>query len=279
MSDYQKVAKTIDYLFHHVSEQPSLATLAGQAKLSEYHFQRVFSRMVGISPKRFLQLLTLQQAQQELINNTAVTHTSENVGLSSSSRLYDHFVTLNAVTPGEFKGQGESLTITTGIHDTLYGPIFLASTPRGICQLGFVDPKQPDAELALLQRNWPKAKIHEQTTLTATLAEQLFSPGITNQFAPQRPLSLHVKGTNFQVAVWRALMRLPFGETATYSDIARQIERPRAVRAVASAIANNPVAWLIPCHRVIRKSGLTGEYRWGSERKKLLQQFESFTVA
>lgn len=282
MTDYQKVADTIEYLQANVSKQPTLAELSARVKLSEYHFQRIFSHLVGISPKRFLQILTLQQAQPNLMNSQAVLQTSENLGLSSTSRLYDHFVTLDAVTPGEFKSQGETLTIVTGTHDTLYGPVFLACTTRGICQLGFIDPDQPDIEAERLRQSWPRATIVEDMAKTRLAAEQLFAQPSTAPLNRQnypRPLSLHVKGTNFQVAVWRALLRLPYGETATYSDIATQICRPRAVRAVASAIASNPVAWLIPCHRVIRKSGISGEYRWGQDRKKLLQQFESFSVA
>lgn len=279
MTDYQKVAETIEYLHQHVSEQPSLAQLAARVKLSEYHFQRLFSRMVGISPKRFLQILTLQLAQPCLLKSGAVLQASEDLGLSSSSRLYDHFVTLDAVTPGEFKKQGEALTITTGTHDTLYGPVFLACTSRGICQLGFIHPEQPDLELERLRLRWPRAHIVEDHTMTGPVATQLFNANHPRTAGSTRPLSLYVQGTNFQVAVWRALLRLPYGDTATYSDLANQINQPRATRAVATAIANSPVAWLIPCHRVIRKNGLAGEYRWGPERKKLLQQFESFTAA
>lgn len=279
MTDYQKVADTIEYLQQHVSEQPSLTELAERVNLSEYHFQRLFSRMVGISPKRFLQILTLAQAQPTLMQSGAVLETSENLGLSSSSRLYDHFVTLDAVTPGEFKNRGDALTISTGTHDTLYGLVFLACTSRGICQLGFIDPEQPDQEQERLLRDWPNATIVEDMAETALVAKQLFSSNRPQPDGFTKPLSLYVKGTNFQVAVWRALIRLPYGDTATYSDIAQQISQPRAVRAVASAIASNPVAWLIPCHRVIRKNGLSGEYRWGPNRKKLLQQFESFSAA
>lgn len=281
MSDYQKVADTIEYINQHVPEQPSLAMLAARVQLSEFHFQRVFSRMVGISPKRYLQILTLQLAQHGLHQNEAASllHTSEGLGLSSTSRLYDHFVTLDAVTPGEFKSQGESLVISTGIHETHYGAIFLACTPRGICQLGFIDPDQPSVEPDLLRSSWPKAVMKEDHALTAPIAKRLFEKSDPLNKTTGRPLSLHVQGTNFQIAVWRALLRLPFGETATYSDIAQQINRPRAVRAVASAIANNPVAWLIPCHRVIRKNGLSGGYRWGAERKQLLQHYESLNIA
>ena len=279
MTDYQKVADTIVYLHQHVTEQPSLAQLAARVKLSEYHFQRLFSRMVGISPKRFLQILTLQQAQPRLLTSEAILHTSEDLGLSSPSRLYDHFVTLDAVTPGEFKNLGEALTITTGTHDTLYGPVFLACTSRGICQLGFIHPGQPNLEPEYLRHRWPRAKIVEDHAVTGQIAAQLFNTHRINPEESARPLSLYVQGTNFQIAVWRALIRLPYGDTASYSDIADQINRPRATRAVATAIANNPVAWLIPCHRVIRKNGVTGEYRWGPERKRLLQQFESFSAA
>jgi AraC family transcriptional regulator, regulatory protein of adaptative response / methylated-DNA-[protein]-cysteine methyltransferase len=267
MTDYERIAMAIDFIRSHAHLQPSLNDIANHIGLSSSHFQRLFSRWAGISPKRFLQILTLEYAQQLLQEtNMSVFDVSTNVGLSSGSRLYDHFVQLTAVTPAEYKQQGEGLGIFFGIHSTPFGRAFIAVTARGICQLVFIDTQTKDQLVQDLTQAWPLAECIEETEQTATTIEQLFALKPSNK----KPLSLWVKGTNFQINVWRALLTIPEGELQSYKNIAQQIGKPKATRAVGTAIGANPVAFLIPCHRVIRQTGELGGYRWGLTRKQAL---------
>ena len=262
-SDYDRVARAIHYIRENRSRQPSLAEIAARVNLSEYHFQRLFSRWAGVSPKRYLQALTLEQAKAAIRDRqTPALAASYEVGLSSSSRLYDHFVQLEAVTPSEYRDRGEGLSIDYGWHDTPYGPVFIATTSRGICQLDFVEEPGDEVPLTRLRANWPGAAIRVKASGTKAAA-RLFS----NRPGKSGPISLWVRGTNFQINVWRALLAIPPGTVATYGDVARMIGRPNASRAVGRAIGANPVALCIPCHRVIRQSGDTGGYRWGETRK------------
>lgn len=267
MTDYERIAMAIDFIKTHTHQQPSLLDIATHTGLSSSHFQRLFSRWAGISPKRFLQTLTLEYAQQLLQEtNLSVFDVSTNIGLSSGSRLYDHFVQLTAVTPAEYKQQGKGLDIFFGLHATPYGQAFIAVTPRGICQLAFID-NQTQAQLVQnLIQTWPFANCVEDTKKTAVIVEQLFSSEPLNE----KPISLWVKGTNFQINVWRALLSIPEGQLLSYTNIAQQIGNPKATRAVGTAIGANPVAFLIPCHRVIRQSGELGGYRWGLTRKQTM---------
>jgi AraC family transcriptional regulator, regulatory protein of adaptative response / methylated-DNA-[protein]-cysteine methyltransferase len=267
MTDFERIAMAIDFIRAHAHLQPSLNDIASHIGLSSSHFQRLFSRWAGISPKRFLQTLTLDYAQQLLQEtNISVFDVSTNVGLSSGSRLYDHFVQLTAVTPAEYKQQGEGLDIFFGIHSTPFGRAFIAVTARGICQLVFIDKQTKRQLVQNLIQIWPLAYCVEDTLKTAVIVEQLFSLKPTNG----KPLSLWVKGTNFQINVWRALLTIPEGNLQSYKNIAQQIDKPKATRAVGTAIGANPVALIIPCHRVIRQSGELGGYRWGLTRKQAM---------
>ena len=264
--DYERIAIAIRYLEAHVERQPSLTDVAAAAHMSEYHFQRLFSRWVGISPKRFLQFLTKEHAKAHLGASHSVLEATFESGLSSPGRLHDLFVQCEAVTPGEFKRQGEGLEIRYGIHPTPFGEALIAVSGRGITNLFFLngaDSKAPEQ----LQRSWPRATLCCDTETTGIYIRQVFDWKHSN---PEQPLHILLKGTNFQIKVWEALMRIPSGKIVAYEDIARAVGMPQATRAVAGAIARNPVAYVIPCHRVIRKTGVMGGYRWGSERKKAL---------
>lgn len=262
--DYQRITLAIDFIRNNVGKQPTLAEIAGHIHLSEYHFQRLFSRWAGVTPKRYLQALTLERAKHLLRKQPLSTlNASYEVGLSSGSRLYDHFVQIEAVTPSEFKQKGQGLNIVFGYHTTPYGLVFLAQTSRGICQLDFVDVHNIEAPLHHLQQNWCNANIIEDNIQTAKVIDSLFSESKQDP----TPLSVWVRGTNFQLNVWRALLTLQQSEVASYGDIAQLIGKPKASRAVGTAIGTNPVALIIPCHRVLRQNGELGGYRWGETRK------------
>lgn len=268
-SDYARIEKAIRYLEANFRAQPSLAEVAAQAQLSEYHFQRLFRRWTGISPKRFLQALTAEYARDLLRASRTVLEVSDTAGLSSAGRLHDLLVTLHAVTPGEIKDQGANLQIQYGFHPSPFGEVVLAKTERGICCIEFVASSGRAATLANIHRQWPAADWRLLPRATKVLAEKLFSHQSHERF------DLWIRGTNFQIKVWQALLRIPSGSVTAYEDLAARIAEPTATRAVASAVARNPVAILIPCHRVIRKTGAFGEYRWGNVRKKALLGWEA----
>lgn len=262
--DYERVAHAIDFIRSHAGKQPTLAEVAAQVHLSEYHFQRLFSRWAGVTPKRYLQVLTLERAKQLLQEHRlSALSASYEVGLSSSSRLYDHFVQIEAVTPSEYRQKGQDLTIVFGYHETPYGLAFVAQTSRGVCQFDFVERTATEEPLHRLTQSWSNADIRENNAQTARIIELLFS----QQHAHTAPLSLWVRGTNFQLNVWRALLKLQPGEVASYRDIAHTIGHPKASRAVGTAIGSNPAALIIPCHRVLKQTGELGGYRWGERRK------------
>lgn len=271
-ADYTLVAQAIAYLEEHFQDQPGLDELADRLHLSPFHLQRIFTRWAGISPKRFLQFLTVDYAKRRLEESAGVLDTAYAAGLSGPGRLHDLFVTLEAVTPGEFKNQGAGLEIVYGCHRTPFGDCLLAATARGICGLHFLDDGAWPAAVEELHRQWPAATLREDTQATASLIARIFAP---DPAGVKLPLSLLVKGTNFQVKVWSALLCIPSGAVCTYADVARAIGRPSAARAVGSALAANPIAYLIPCHRVIRAGGLVKEYRWGAIRKKALLGWEA----
>ena len=272
-NDYRRVAKAIAFLADNLQRQPSLEQVAAHVHLSAFHFQRLFCQWAGITPKRFLQVMTLDQAKQLIRSGASLSEAGEQSGLSSPSRLYDHFVALEAVTPGEFKRGGAELVIDYGIHQTLFGDLLLACTARGICKAVFVDIAGEDDELSALQQEWPHARLQHNPQHTSVLACRISQVLQTGQ--SDMTLPLHVRGTNFQVSVWQALLHTSAAESLSYSELARRIGRPQSVRAVANAVAANPVALLIPCHRVIRESGALSGYRWGTERKQLLRFYES----
>jgi AraC family transcriptional regulator of adaptative response/methylated-DNA-[protein]-cysteine methyltransferase len=263
MTDYQKIAKAIEFIQRHQKQQPTLKEIAAEVHLSPFHFQRVFSRWAGVTPKRFLQVLTLQQAKQLLNEKNSTLHTANELGLSSSSRVYDHFVQLEAVTPSEYKQAGKGLNINYGYHETIYGTVFIAVTARGICKLSFVNNTEDISALNELNQEWPQASIIKDQNKTKNVITAIFD----HTSSPNKPISLWVKGTNFQINVWRALLNINTGQLASYSQLATQINKPTAARAVGTAIGGNPIALVIPCHRVIQQSGELGGYRWGETRK------------
>lgn len=271
MSDYDRIAKAIEFIAGRADRQPTLDEIAAHVHLSPFHFQRLFCRWAGVTPKRYLQVLTVERAKRLLAESRPLLDVADAVGLSSGSRLHDHFVHLEAATPGEFKAAGEGMTIEYGMHETPFGPIFIAVTPRGICSLEFVEACAADDALARLARKWPKAHVRENQAQTGATADAIFGLSIT----PDRPLSLHVSGTNFQISVWKALLQIPRGQVASYAEVARAINHPRAARAVGSAIGDNPIAFVIPCHRVIRQCGDLAGYQWGILRKQAIHAWEA----
>ncbi len=246
-----------------------LAKLAG---MSPYHFQRVFKSWVGLSPKQFLKYLTLEYAKSLLDKDRSVLDSALESGLSGPGRLHDLFVSIESVTPGQYKARGMQLEISFGIHPSPFGWVVLAQCERGMCGCFFLP--QPDEKLArvTLREYWPLARAQRNDAVTRELSEQLFGKRgiVTNA-----KISIFARGTPFQVQVWRALLQIPAGCLATYSDVANKIGKPKASRAVASAIGANPISWLIPCHRVIRKGGYLGGYRWGLPRKKVMLAWEA----
>lgn len=271
--DYARIEAAIRYLDAHASRQPSLAEAARAAHLSPQHFQRVFRRWAGISPKRFVQLLTVESAKVRLRAGRSVLDAAWGAGLSGPGRLHDLFVNLEAVTPGEFKTRGGGLRVRHGFHPTPFGTALLAATDRGICHLSFVDESRERKALSELRRAWPNAELHEDTRATAKLVARVFS-GTANGHR-RKPLTVLTGGTNFQAQVWRALLKIPPGARTTYGALAKAIGKPKAARAVGNAVASNPIAYLIPCHRVVRSVGTLGDYRWGPDRKRALLAWES----
>ena len=272
MSDYERIAKAIRFLQEQLPQQPGLNELAAHLHLSPFHMQRLFSRWAGISPKRFLQVLTLELGKQLLDADWPVLQASAALGLSSTSRLHDHFVTLDAVSPGEYRQKGAGLTLRHGCTTTPFGRLFVAASPRGICQAVFVEEGEELATLAALRSAWPGAQLEEDSHYCAALGQQILD-SLRGQPAEQS-VQVHVQGTNFQLAVWRALLSIPSGKAVSYGQLAAACGKPGAARATGSAVGANPVALLIPCHRVIQQSGALGGYRWGIERKLALQVWE-----
>lgn len=262
--DYQRIATAIHFLKSSALDQPSLDDAAKQVGLSPYHFQRLFRRFAGVSPKRFLQHLTSEYAKELLKQSMSVLETSFSVGLSSSSRLHDLLISVDAVTPGEYKSGGTDLQIEYAIHPTPFGRCFIATTERGICRLEFIDTDEEEIACQRLRKAWPNAVIEENTTVTEKIIQQIFNPPVE---PPHKPLPLLLRGTNFQLKVWQALLKIPEGCVTSYGYLADKIGQPAASRAVGTAIGNNPISYLIPCHRVLRGDGGIGGYRWGIERK------------
>ena len=273
--DYLRIEQAILYLENHYKDQPGLEEVAANIGLSEYHFQRLFTRWAGVSPKRFLQFLTKEGAKELLGRSENLLDTTHQVGLSSLGRLHDLFVTTEAVTPGEYKSRGAGVTIRYGLHASPFGKCLIAVTERGICHLAFVQTSEGDA-IDHLVAGWKQARMIEDYRSTAALVEPIFD---LRNSGRGKPLNVHLRGTNFQLKVWEALLQVPAGAVTTYEGIASSIGRPGATRAVGTAVGHNPIAVLIPCHRVIRKVGEFGNYRYGSSRKKALLAREFVTTA
>ncbi|MFK4752733.1 methylated-DNA--[protein]-cysteine S-methyltransferase [Oceanobacter antarcticus] len=293
--DFLRIAAAIDYLQHHLTEQPELEPLAAYLQLSPSYCLKLFQRWAGVSPKRFLQTLTTAQAKPLLLDNHSLLDTSLALGLSSPSRLYDHFVAIEAVTPGDFKRMGANLLIRYGQGFTLFGEAFIAWTDRGICLLTFIEQTQAATKQSKasangndkdkdkdndaferLQGNWPNAQLVADNTAASRLLDRLFQPLQKRDSSLQmQRIPLLLRGTNFQVSVWRALLEIGSGSHTTYGALAAALGNPNASRAVGGAVGANPVAWLIPCHRVIQASGAIGGYRWGVNRKAAMLARES----
>jgi AraC family transcriptional regulator of adaptative response/methylated-DNA-[protein]-cysteine methyltransferase len=274
--DYKRIEKAIQFIENNFKSQPTLDQIAESVHLSKYHFDRIFKRWAGISPIQFMQFMTLDFTKQKLAEFKSLLDTALDAGLSGPSRLHDLFVTFEAITPGEFKKQGAGLEIFYGFCDSPFGDCLLAITERGICHLGFVKGDKRLDALNQLYETWPGARFREDPKATRTMVKSIFVVGKTRN--PQ-PFNILIKGTNFQINVWKALLSIPDGWIVSYQDIAAYIGHPKAFRAVANAIAINPVAYLIPCHRVIAKSGKINQYRWGSARKKALIGWEAARLA
>lgn len=271
-SDYEIVEKAIKFIEASYETQPSLSLIASFVGLSEFHFQKLFSRWVGISPKRFLQFLTKEYAKKLLDESKNLLDVTYDAGLSSPGRLHDLFIHCEAVTPGEYKSKGTGLEIVYGFCDSPFGACMMAHTQRGICALKFVRDKTRKEMTLWLQQQWPKAGLKLDNDAVQKMANMVFP---FDNHPVQAPLHLYIKGTNFQIKVWEALTKIPFGYTVTYQDIARHIGLPGANRAVGTAIGKNPIPFLIPCHRVIRKMGEFGNYGEGRARKKALIGWEA----
>jgi AraC family transcriptional regulator of adaptative response/methylated-DNA-[protein]-cysteine methyltransferase len=271
-TDYVRVEKAIRFLDRERAAAPSLASVAAHVGLSETHFQKLFTRWAGISPKRFLQHRTAEVVKQLLREDRATLDVSFEAGLSGPGRLHDLLVNAEAVTPGEFQRGGEGVTVRYGFHPTPFGECVLAMTPRGICHLAFVHPVSRHEALDRVLRDWPEAKLVPDQSGTRAAAAQAFPPP---GMARQPGLALHVRWTNFQLKVWRALLEVPTGDVTTYGAIAGAIGDAKASRAVGTAIGSNPVSYLIPCHRVIRASGEMGNYAWGVDRKRVMLALET----
>ena len=274
--DYQRIEQAIRYIEQNFQRQPTLKQIAEEVNLSEFHFDRMFSKWAGTSPQRFMRFLTKEYAKNVLNETKDLLDTTVLMGLSSSSRLHDLFVTYEAMTPAEYKRQGEGLTILYGIHETTFGFAFIATTSRGILELTFLPENQMIDELIRMKNEFPKADFEENQEITSAFIDQIFSE--ENHQNP-KPINLLLRGTNFQIKVWEALLKIPSGRVACYEDIATLIEKPTAQRAVGTAIGSNHIAFLIPCHRVIQKIGTTGNYRWGEYRKKAILGWEAANVA
>ena len=270
--DYYRIEKAIAYIKKNVSNQPALVDIAASVHLSDYHFQRMFSRWAGISPKRFLQYITKEYAKKLLSDARSVMDTAYDMGMSGSSRLHDLFVVCEAVTPGEYKNSGEGLEIFYGCHPSPFGYCLLGATERGVCYLEFQPNGQKNPSIEGIKKRWPRAQIVLKPKKSLALVKKVFG---FNMEPGAAPLHLYVKGSNFQIKVWEALLKIPTGEVVTYEDVAMHIKMPKAARAVGNAVGQNPIPFLIPCHRVIRKMGEFGNYAGGRERKKVMLGWEA----
>ena len=272
---YKDIAKAIEYLSENRGRQPNLSELATNVGLSEFHLQRLFSNWVGISPKQFLMFLTQDYAKSQL-QKMSVLHAALESGLSSASRLHDLMIHCHGVSPGEFKKKGAGLVINYGIHQTPFSFCLIASTHRGICKLAFFDDLcESDFYVQELKSDWPNATFNRQESETKLLIDQIFSRYMQSHNgivlnSNEQPLHVYLKGTPFQLKVWQAILSVPEGHLCSYQQLAESIGAKSSVRAVASAVARNNIAYLIPCHRVIKSTGVFNQYRWGTMRKKVM---------
>jgi AraC family transcriptional regulator of adaptative response/methylated-DNA-[protein]-cysteine methyltransferase len=277
MNDYDRIARVLRYVDEHRAEQPGLTALAREAGLSLFHFHRLFSTWAGVTPKNFLQWLTFSRAQGLLRDGASVLAAALESGLSGPGRLHDLCVRLEAASPGEIKSGGAGWTIKAGFSLTPFGDSLAAQSPRGVCHLSFVDNNRKEAWDSLKEL-WPNARWQRDDAAAQELLAEVFAR--PSRPRARRPLTALVRGTDFQLRVWRALLRIPSGRLTTYGQLAAAVGAPSAAaRAVGSAVGSNELAWLIPCHRVIRQTGAAGEYRWGAVRKQAMIAWESIAKA
>ena len=280
--NYQRIEQAIQYLEKNFQRQPELDEVAEKVHLSPFHFQRIFTDWAGISPKRFLQFLTVDFLKEKLQQSKNLVEAAEHAGLSSQSRVYDLFTTLEAVTPQEYKQRGSGIRIEYGMHETPFGVCLIGVTERGICWLSFISTDEdPKVELEKMKEHWHNSVFHQDQNITKEFVDKIFPSPLplpqgrgVSEGRGEGKLHVFVKGTNFQIKVWEALLKIPMGDVTTYKGIAESIQNPKAMQAVGSAVGSNHVAYLIPCHRVIRKDGILGEYRWSATRKKSIIGWE-----
>ena len=272
--DYNRVEKAIHYIEANFQQQPSLKEIADHVALSEFHFNRLFSKWAGTSPQRFMRFLTKEFAKEKLTQNDNLLAATFESGLSSTSRLHDLFVTYEAMTPAEFKAKGEGLVIHYGIHDTPFGECLIAVTGRGITDLRFLEVENQEAVITEIKADFVNADFIFDNDYTRPFIERIFYGAEKTE----TPVTLLLRGTNFQIKVWEALLKIPFGQMVSYNTIAQNIGQPTAHRAVGTAIGSNRLGYIIPCHRVLQKVGGIGGYRWGTTRKKAMLGWEMARV-
>jgi AraC family transcriptional regulator, regulatory protein of adaptative response / methylated-DNA-[protein]-cysteine methyltransferase len=276
LDDYAKVCDVIAHVSENWRDQPSLDELATRVKLTPDQLQRLFTRWAGLTPKAFLQALTLDNAKRMLEQSASILETSLDVGLSGPGRLHDLFVTHEGMSPGAYKNRGEGLPISYGYHPSPFGLALVMVTPYGLCGLAFCDAGGEIAALADMTRRWPNAQYTEDSAVTAPYAAQLFAD---KNFRPNQPLRITFIGTDFEIRVWETLLKIPAGRATTYGDIAQSVGSPKAARAVGAAVGKNPMSFVVPCHRVLGKSGALTGYHWGLTRKKAILGWEAGRLA
>jgi AraC family transcriptional regulator, regulatory protein of adaptative response / methylated-DNA-[protein]-cysteine methyltransferase len=270
--DYDLVRKAIAYISEHWRDQPEVEAIAHAVGATSDDLHHVFRRWAGLTPKAFLQALTIDHARSLLRDSASVLDAAYEVGLSGPGRLHDLFVTHEAMSPGEWKTGGAGLTIRYGFHPSPFGSALVMGTDRGLAGLAFADPGEEQASLADMQQRWPRATYVEDTNGTAAMARRIFDSSL---WRPDQPLRVVMIGTDFEVRVWETLLSIPMGRASTYSDIARKLGKPNASRAVGAAVGKNPVSFVIPCHRVLGKSGDITGYHWGLTRKRAMLGWEA----
>jgi AraC family transcriptional regulator, regulatory protein of adaptative response / methylated-DNA-[protein]-cysteine methyltransferase len=272
LDDYSKVCDVIAHVSENWREQPSLDDLASRVKLTPDQLQRLFTRWAGLTPKAFLQALTLDNAKRMLEQSASILETSLDVGLSGPGRLHDLFVTHEGMSPGVYKNRGQGLGVCYGYHPSPFGLALVMVTPYGLCGLAFCDTGGEVAALADMTRRWPNAQYTEDSATTAPFAAQLF---VEQNFRSNQPLRITFIGTDFEIRVWETLLKIPVGQATTYGDIAASVGSPKAARAVGAAVGKNPMSFVVPCHRVLGKSGALTGYHWGLTRKKAILGWEA----
>ena len=274
--DYELVKHTLAFISENWRDQPSLETLADQAGLSPTHLQRLFTRWAGLSPKAFLQAVTLDHARGLLRDSASILDASYELGLSGPGRLHDLFVTHEGMSPGIYKAHGRGLNMSYGFHDCPFGRALILITSEGLAGLAFADHGKEKSALADMTARWPEATYVENQQATASYAKRIFE---SERWKPDQPLKIVFIGSDFEIRVWETILRIPFGKASTYSDIASHIGKPKAARAVGTAVGKNPISFVVPCHRVLEKSGGLGGYHWGLTRKRAILGWEAGAMA